>query len=255
MTMSVLRHPLALALGALLAALAPLQAQGEMERIAASRWAATVSGGVSLGTSTSDIEAAMRAGGLAETDPGGCRVYCSPSKAFPWSQGNGAGFQAMLMRRFATSPLQFRAAASHTHLGTTTGFNLREGLDFGDYLEVQQRVTAIGVLAGVSALREVVWAAAGPAVYRATLTRIDGGEASDERSVVTRVGGLVALGLDVPLSYPVVLQFQGQYRIIGSPEMGPVREQAVDGSEGRMMPRAAVTLDHALLLMGLGLRF
>lgn len=239
--------------GGLVVASAPLGAQ---ERDPASaRWSASASGGISLGQTTKDIEAAMRASGWGDVDPGGCRLFCAPARAYPSSQENGAGFQLMLTRQWR-GPVQLRAALSSTNLGTTIGFQQRPLATDGDYLEVQQRLTSLGVLAGASALRNIVWVAAGPAVYRATLTRIDDARASDESDAAIRVGGLAAIGLDLPLSFPVLLQFQGQYRFVGSPELGPIRENPVpEHPTPRELPRTAINFNHALLLMGLGLRF
>ncbi len=156
------------------------------------------------------------------------------------------------IRRSIGKMAHIRAVMGSLGLGQTYGY--KAGPLFGNYLFLRQSVSSYAIMAGINPGADGgVWAAAGPALHRVALEHEE--SQGGPTVTATRLGAVVAMGLVLPARNRIFVDFQGQYRLVGTVGMGPIDVPGTSGGIVGTVPRTEVNFNHAMLSLGLGVRF
>lgn len=203
-------------------------------------WSVSVAVGTGSGRSFQDVEAAMRAGGFDDRKPPCMGPFCfSDETAYPISlskQGNPT-LLLTVRRRFGRTA-HIRALMGSVTLGETLGYDA----DANASVILKQSVTTYAIMGGIET-DDGPWIAAGPAVYRVALERIS-----------LRLGAVLAAGLVLPARKRFFVEFQGQFRLVGTVDLGPINVDGIGGGSAGTLPRTGVNFNHSVVLLGVGFR-
>lgn len=210
------------------------------------RWSVSTSYEIGGGKSNEGVEASMRAGGFADRES--CWFFCTGTIANPHSNSGGAPGGLLTVRWQFNKLVHFRAIVGRHMLAETFGF--KAGGDFGGTnLDVIQSVATVAILAGIHG-RAIggPWVAVGPALFRVASEIVS--RPTSPLSVANRFGAVVAIGLTLPARKRFFVDLQGQYRFVGTTDLGPM-----DVPNGGTLPRTPVNFNHLAWGVGLGVRF
>jgi hypothetical protein len=212
-------------------------------------WSVSIATGGARGRSTQDVEAAMRAGGFDDRTPD----FFGPGRDHPYSTGDGGGPLLTIRRRFGKMA-HVRAMVSHVDLDETRGFTFGQTLGNWGWIDLRQSVSTYAIMAGIN--REAdggFWVAGGPALYRVALERT--GAFGGPDITANRLGAVAGLGFVLSVRKRFFAELQGQYRLVGSADVGPIDVAGIVGdSIAGTLPRTKVNFSHSVLLIGLGVR-
>lgn len=211
-------------------------------------WSVSVAAGGGWGESSQGVEAAMRAAGF---DDASCSGFfsCGRLIAHPFSRGAEPTWLLTVRRRFG-KVAHLRTAMGRITLGETHGYKA-DG--FGDFIFLRQRASTYAIMAGINAQDGGgLWVAAGPAFHRVALEHIE--LPRGPAVTANRLGAVVALGLVLPPRKRFFVELQGQYRLVGTVDLGPIDVASIGEGIGGTLPRTGVNFNHGVLLLGLGVR-
>jgi len=188
----------------------------------------------------------MREGGF---DDPSCFGSCIPH---PFSAKDGAGY-VIAVRRLFRPHIQLSVIHGEVGLGETLGYmeNVNSS-GLGAYVFLHQAVQTTGVLASLTSTSGAAWIGAGPALHVTRFSRTDASRAPGESDL--HVGAVAAAGAGWPTRRRFFLEIQGQYRLVGSGILGPMEVRSGEEPAGTI-PRTRVNLNHALVLLGVGMRW
>lgn len=191
----------------------------------------------------------MRAGGFDDRTPD----FIFLGRDHPYSTGGDGGSHLTIRRRFGEMA-HVRAVVSHVDLGETHGFTFGQTSGNWGWIDLKQSVSTYAIMAGIN--REAdggFWVAGGPALYRVALERT--GAFGGPDITANRLGAVVGLGCVLPARKRFFAELQGQYRLVGSADAGPIDVAGiVRDSIAGTLPRTKVNFSHGALLIGLGVR-
>jgi hypothetical protein len=211
-------------------------------------WSVSISESFGFGQSSQGVTTAMQAGGFDDRSPD----WFGAGRDSPYTLSEKPPTVLLMIRRRMGRIVHLRAMIGRTRLDETAGW--KAGPGFGDHVSLKQSVSSLAIMAGVNTEADGgVWAAVGPALHRVALDHEEfpGGPAV----TATRFGAVVAMGFVLPTGKRLFFELQGQYRLVGTVNMGPIDVLGTNGGIAGTLPRTAVSFSHAILSLGLGARF
>ncbi len=214
------------------------------------RWSVSWTLGAAFGNSNADIEEAMVAAGLDDGSPGCFFGPCAPIP-HPWSYEGS--WQSTITLSYAVRPrLLLRALWGRADLGATHGY--RDGAGFGNFMFLQQTVTTLAVLPALK-LGGAFRVAAGPSLNFVKISDTAASGSGRRSSNAAKPGFVVDAGLSTPARSRFFFEITGQYRYALPAEIGPFERPESQYSEAVTLPRTRVSMSHAVLGLGVGVRF
>ena len=211
-------------------------------------WSVSVAAGGGSGRSSQGVEAAMRAGGFDDRSPAS---FFGPGRNHPFSRGGGLVGLLTVRRRFGKMA-HVRAVMGGITLGQTHGYKAGQGFG-GGYVFLKQSVSTYAIMAGINAQHDAgPWVAAGPALHGVALEHME--SAGGPAVTANRLGAVVALGVVFPPRKQFFVELQGQYRLVGTVDLGPIDVARTGGGTAGTLPRTGVNFNHWVLLLGVGAR-
>lgn len=192
----------------------------------------------------------MRAGGFDDPQcysPFIFQFSCERLIAHPHSRGGELVGLLTVHRRFGKMA-HVRAVLGGITLGQTDGYKAGGGEVF-----LKQSVSTYAIMAGINAEAGAdAWVAAGPALHRVALEHTE--SAGGPAVTANRLGAVVALGVVFPPRTRFLVELQGQYRLVGTVDLGPIDVASFGGGTAGTLPRTGVNFNYWVLLLGVGAR-
>jgi len=214
-------------------------------------WSLEFALGSSIGGPTEDIEDAMRAAGLDDpVEVGACCETSYPQT----SDGDLSSLWGAARRRLGDSPWLVGVGAGWTELGSVGGNRNVEGEPQGSfYIYSEVELLTIAPMAWFEPL-PAARLGAGLALHRVDthLGRSYTAEVDDSSS--WEPGLMVEAAVNLPVASRFYFLALLQYRWLQDGTIGPWQDEASSG-EVVVFPESEVTLSHALVAVGLGIRF
>ena len=224
-----------------------LTAQAPTSRVRV--WSVSIAESFGFGSASRGVTTAMQSGGFDDRSP---NFFGAAGRDSPYTLSDGPPTILVMIRRRMGRITHIRAVMGRTRLGETTGW--KAGPGFGDHISLRQSVNSYAIMAEVNTEADGgVWAAVGPALHHVALehTEFPGGPAV----TATRLGAILATGVVLPARRRFFFELQGQYRLVGTVEMGPIDVARSTGGLAGTLPRTGVNFGHAMFSLGLGVRF
>lgn len=208
-------------------------------------WTVQVAIGNARGTSARGVESAMRAGGFDQGYV--CIFLCTGTIAHPLSVDADFGTTLTVSRRLRW-PVQVSAIVGRSPMGETSGY---DGSSPGSaFVHLRQSVDFLGITAGANAGK---WkyleasASAGPALYRAYISPINGTPVSEQSRF--RIGAMLGARVAFPGRTRLFVSVDAQARFVGTAGFNAFTIDAT-----RSIPPTRVNFNHTVLLSAFGVR-
>lgn len=201
----------------------------------------------------------MRASGFDQ--PGGGCVFglCFPVTQYPrsdtgLSRSRGFPFALQIDRRLSNHRWGLSVLVGRTMLGETDGQHAPlTTMTTTTYLTIDYGVDNVGFMATLE--RRGFAVGAGPALYIARVRdgdRLRGAPQAWEHH--PKLGALAQGRMMLPARSRLFLDASGQYRYVGTVDVGPIRPRT-DFDPGATFPRSRASFSHWLVALGGGVRF
>lgn len=218
-------------------------------------WELMLSGGYQpVDNSAADLEQGLRDGQLDGNpcgNPG--EIFCSsvpmPSSDFD-RLSYTIGLSRSLTRRFG-----LQALFSSSDLGSSYGyFDGGYGAIYDADLDIRhKRLSVLGLAAKFRPLPEI-YLGLGPALYWLDFNIVTGDAQFFDFQRARRFGIIAIGGLTLPKSSRFFVNAGLQYRHAGKFTLGPFDAKNINGDVLTAMPETKVSMNHLVLLLGVGLR-
>ncbi|NIR44410.1 MAG: hypothetical protein GWN99_00615 [Gemmatimonadetes bacterium] len=216
----------------------------ESETGEARRWAITLNIGWSPGEPPSGtLEEAMIAGDLDDVSPRTCiLLVCSGDQPHPQTIGSQGIASAISLSYRANGWLELRGVwAGGGEYPETVGYGTGVG-----WLRLTPSLQTVALIPAFH-IDGVIHVGAGPAMSLATLDDSEG-----ERYRKIAPGAVLSAGLRLPPGTRFFIEFTGAYRYIAPVDFGSIE---LPDSSSDYLPDVRMDFSHAMLAVGLGVRF